>query len=286
MKTEKIFDFSSQSLSKETVCFKVPSKSLEGKQIVIVPEGWEALVLNDAQLGKILKRGSYKMSSIKEKSKIVELVFYSTTTEFSFLWGTKQQMDFSDAVFNLQIKMGANGKLGFLVKNIRNLFLTAGQTQTIDTKQIKAFVVDELISFLQENIDGYVKDKKLSFLDFEKEKNLAMKSFVPQLSFFLQNKFGLKLSSFVVDGVIFDKKLFKALENEKQKLKQKIEEKEQIENQEKNIILHNNIEVFEKQSKKQEVLENEEKIDLRDLRTKKQEPQQEKNQEEKEMLLL
>ncbi len=239
LKTDKILVPQTESLDKETVCFKVSAKSIDGKHFLVVPEGWEAVCISDGQLGKVLKRGKYKLSSLKGKSHLFEVLFYPTLSEFSFLWGTKEQMDFSDPIYSLPIKMGANGKLVFLIRNIRNLYLSSKQGQSLSVNEIKNQVVSPLIKFLQENIENQIKEQKLSFLEFEKNKDKVFKDLTAQITFFLQNEFGLKLSNFLVDGVIFDKKLFKTLE--KEKLKEKVLEEEQQEIQKQENHLQNNL---------------------------------------------
>lgn len=235
MSINKILIPEIESLDKETVCFKVPAKSLEGKSFLVVPEGWEAVCIADGQLGKVLKRGKYKISSLKAKSHVFEVLFYPILSEFSFLWGTKEQMDFSDPILSLPVKMGANGKLVFLVKNIRNVYLKSNQSSKISVQEVKAEVAGPLIKFLQENIATMISQEKISFLEFEKDKDKFFKQMFANLSFFLQNEFGLKLSNFLVDGIIFDKHLFASLEKAAKKEKENQEQK-----QLQNIALQNN----------------------------------------------
>lgn len=276
-----------ESLSKETVCFKVPAKNINGKQYLVVPEGWEAVCILDAQLGKVLKRGKYKLATLKGKSHLFEVLFYPTLSEFSFLWGTKQHMDFSDPIYSLPVKMGANGKIVFLLKNIRNLYLTSKQGQQISISEIKNQVVMPLVKFLQEKISEYMSENKLSFLEFETNKDFVFKELSVDINFFLQNEFGLKLSNFMVDGIIFDKKLYKTLENESQKQKEnEFEEQEEVEKK-KNLHMQNTLALQSQTNEvKQAEVKAEQNVQSQIEQKQQQENEQQKQEHQQEQMLL
>ena len=213
----------------ENALFARISLSNKEKDLLLIEEGYEGLLIKDGLLEKPLKTGTYKIKNLFKKEVVKEVLIYQKTLKSSILWGTKEQLSFFDSSANHTLKLGANGALEFQIANIRKFYLQFGKGAQVFTLQdLKNLILTNFIFFLQSEIVAYMEKEDLSFADFEANKEKIANGVKHQLSLRLEDVYGLRISSFAISGVIIPKEDLKILKKSKEKIIEKEEEFENV----------------------------------------------------------
>lgn len=261
---------------------KVSPEKIKFSSKVLVDEMHTAIIIKNGRLQETLTAGLHKLGASRDD--FCEVLYFAKTSKFKMLWGTKEKLDMRDVVTKNRIKLGANGDIDFRITNERKMYLELGKGKNIlNIEGLKDTMLSSLISYIEEAIDEYVKEHKLSYNNLEENKTKVAKAIRGFISTNIEKKFGVRVNSFNINGIIIERggrgqeeKDLTALKN-KQKEKEKEEEKKKQQAQ-----------LEEHQIKKQEAIKKaEQKLQEEQLEEEYEEEfEEEQAEEEGEMLLL
>ncbi len=193
---------------------------------LIVDEGYNAVLIRDGELLNTLPAGKHPLTKKKKDTAQMEVVFMPKTTKMKMLWGTKNQFDLRDPNENLVLKVGANGEIEVQIVTPRKFFLElVGVKQKFTTEDLSERIQGKLIVELETLIAKIMKEKCLSYDFFEENKGIISKLIKPELSKIFEVEYGLKVTSFVISGVIIPETFLELLEKTRQEKRAKLQEK-------------------------------------------------------------
>lgn len=223
----------------DTLFVRKAIPNCSANDIVVVDEGYSAIVIKNGQLLQSLEAGKHQLLKFGKSKDLYEVVFFPKTSKIKMLWGTKEQFSFRDPIEDVILRVGANGEIDIQIISPRKFFLELGnKKENFTVADLKDSVQTKLISYLEEFIAKYMLSNGLSFDVLDEKKNIVADEIKPFVSDKMENDFGLKVASLTINGVLipsqYINQLIKArekrLELKEGSLKKVIEEEKQEEN--------------------------------------------------------
>ena len=210
-------------------------ENCSANDVVVVDEAYHAIVIKNGQLMQSLNPGKHQLVKRGKSKDLYEVVFFPKTLKIKMLWGTKEQFSFRDPIENVMLKVGANGEIDLQIVSPRKFFLELGsKKEDFTIHDLKESVQAKLLMYLEEFISKFMVQNKLSYEQFEEQKNMVANEIKPYVSSQLENSFGLRIASLTINGVIIPNQFLKELLDAKtqrlgltkEKLEKKVKEEE------------------------------------------------------------
>lgn len=257
LKKAKIIELAKEKLAENDLVLRRKIEHYDTSTYLLVDETHYAFLIKDGELQETLTAGKYKVTNKKNDTAKLEVVYVPKTTKMKMYWGTRNQFDFRDPIENILIKVGANGEIDFQIASPRKFVLElVGTKPNFTTDDLKEKVHGKLILELEKIIADIMKRNKLSYDRMEENKSEISRLVKMEISKIFEREFGLKVVSFVINGIIIPEehieKLLLAREQRKQK---EFEQQKQILDEQKQK---------EQEIKKQEIKKQEIQIESED----------------------
>lgn len=261
-KKAKVIELEKDKTEETELFVRMPIEDYDSSTCILVDETHVAVLIKDGELQETLGYGKHPITINKKDCVKLEVVFIPKTTKMKMYWGTRNQFDFRDPNEDVLIKVGANGEIDVQIATPRKFFLElVGTKQNFSTDDLKEKVHGKLVMELEKIIADIMKRNKLSYDHMEENKSEISRLVKMEISKIFEREFGLKVVSFVINGIIIPKEHLDNLmqarsarmekENEKQKerltqikqkeeqinLQEKEEEEQEVEAEEKRAML-------------------------------------------------
>jgi membrane protease subunit (stomatin/prohibitin family) len=155
----------------------------------------------------------------------VDIIFMSKKAKIQIAWGSPTGFDFKDPVYDVDVHVGASGVLEVQVGNPRKFFSeVVGRDSVYNKEKLKEKIKTRLISRIQPAIAEFMKENKLSYIDFTQNTLKIADGIQPVIRADLADQYGVNMFDFIIEAIVISDTDKAAIKAKRERLEQKPEQ--------------------------------------------------------------
>ncbi len=182
--------------------------NFENKNIIVVPETHNAILISDGQMLQTLSSGKFdlaKLVQVENEGMVVEVLFMSKTAKLKLLWGTTQKFLLYDANIQENYHAGFSGDFEVQISDPRKCYLyLVGSATALTASALQQRLMSSVVSTFESVVERFLDENKLSFNQISVHKSDMAKLTLQELSKALLADYGISVFSFNVANIVMD----------------------------------------------------------------------------------